>query len=104
MKAIIKGKRYDTETAELLAPVPCSYGRSDFRYHDTSIYRTAKGNYFITGEGGPMTMWAKAAVGGGYTGGRGIRPLSVDEAREYLERCGAEGTSAIEKYFPVEDA
>jgi hypothetical protein len=102
MRQIIDGKRYDTDTAEYLAGVPCHYqSRSDFNYEDTAIYRTKSGRYFIAGEGGPMTRWAHKA-GNMWTNGSGIRPLSPEEARVHLEDANAQ--DALERYFAIEEA
>jgi hypothetical protein len=102
MIRIIDGKRYNTQTAELVAEVPCGYYSTDFNYHDTGIYISQKGTWFLAGSGNALSMWAKRAPGGGYGPGRGIRPLDDDDAREHLERAGA--TDAIERFFDVEDA
>ena len=57
MKAIINGKRYDTETARFLCSLADSHVSRDFSWHDTSLYRTSKGAFFVAGEGGPMSRW-----------------------------------------------
>lgn len=104
MKRIINGKRYDTETAEIVADVG-SHGTSfsDFAHHDTQLYRTKRGNWFVAGEGGPLSQWSRS-VGNGYSGGSGIHVLSADEARALLEQHHE--TEALEQYFGsvVEDA
>ena len=85
MKRVIDGKIYDTKTAEEICELPCSaQGKSDFRYHDTDLYRTKRGAYFLAGEGGAMSMWAQS-VGNAYTWGDGLRVISKEEAREYAE-------------------
>jgi hypothetical protein len=87
MKAIIEGKTYNTETADRICTLPCSAeGSGDFRYHDTDLYRTPKGTFFIAGVGGPMTMWARS-VGNGTSGGSGVRLVSADEARKIMEQA-----------------
>jgi len=101
MKRIIYGKRYDTETAERIAHDSES-NPSDFRYYNESLYRTKRGAWFVAGEGGALSSWAQPAEGGGSCYGEGIRPLSEDEARDWLEH--AEETEALEKFFSIEDA
>lgn len=59
MKKVINGKVYNTETAEEVASYSFS-NSNDFRYIREKLYRTKKGNWFLYGEGGPMTK-------GGYT-------------------------------------
>ena len=63
MKAIIDGKRYDTERAPKMAEYGNGLGRSDFRNLDEELYRTdvrARG-FPKTGEGGD-TSAAKRSV------------------------------------------
>jgi hypothetical protein len=105
MKAIIDGKRYDTETATEICDVsPRGFYRGDFRYEDTQLYRTPRGNWFLAGEGGPMSRWARSVGLNGYSSGRGLRPLDADEARALLEQHRR--TDDIEQYFAseIEDA
>ena len=105
MKAIIDGKRYDTETAELIAS-DCSVGmsKSDFRWWEEKLYRTAKGAWFLAGEGGALTKYA-VQVGSNASGaGEEIIPLSEEEVRKWLEK--SENYDALEKHFSsaIEDA
>lgn len=103
MKAVIEGRRYDTETAEFVAS--WSYGgRGDFEYEREELYRTPKGSWFIAGSGGPKTKYSQQTGQNEWSGGERITPLSPDEARRWLER--AEEWDAIEEYFfdDIEDA
>jgi hypothetical protein len=105
MKRIIDGKRYNTDTATEIADVsPSGFYRGDFRYEDTKLYRTPKGRWFLSGEGGPMSRWAQSAGLNSYCGGAGLHVLDDDEARALLEQHGE--TEAIETYFGavVQDA
>lgn len=87
MKAIIDGKRYDTATAERIAGGGSDVGPSDYRWYSESLYRTRKGTWFLAGEGGPASPYAEPIEGGrGRIGGSGIKPLSPEEARAWLER------------------
>lgn len=50
MKAIINGKRYDTDKAEKIGSY--DYGKRDgFHYLDTALYKTASGVFFLAGSG-----------------------------------------------------
>jgi hypothetical protein len=101
MKKIIDGKRYDTDTATLVCDCsPRGFYRNDFRYEDTQLYRTPRGGWFVAGEGGPLTRWARSAGQNSWTGGCGIQPLDDDEARDILEQYG--DTDDVEKYFASE--
>jgi len=105
MRAIINGKRYDTATAELVADIsPAGYGRSDFHYEDTGLYRTPRGNWFLAGEGGAMSRWSRPVGQNGYAGGDGVQAVSPGEARRLLEIH--QKMKALEQYFAdsIEDA
>jgi hypothetical protein len=85
MKRVIHGRSYNTETATEICEVPCKHYHGDFQWHETRLYSTKNGNFFISGKGGPMSLWAMPAHGGAMTEGEGIRPLSVEEARRFAE-------------------
>jgi hypothetical protein len=104
MKAIIDGKRYDTETAECVASWSNGLGPRDFKHCDEGLYRTKAGSWFLRGSGGPLSSWSKPYGNNGSQGGEGIRPLGADEALEWLERHGE--NDAIEEHFAdkVQDA
>lgn len=103
MKRIIDGKIYDTETATEICDIsPSGMSSGDFRWEDTRLYRTKKGAFFLAGEGGPMSRWAKSYGQNGSTSGYGIVRLSMQEARDFAERHAEVETVA--KYFPVEEA
>ena len=107
MIAIIDGKRYNTETAEVIATKSNGYFRSDFKFEVTTLYRTKKGRFFTFGEGGPMSCYAES-VGGGFSGGEKLTPLDDITTVEFLETMASTGDdeaiNAIEKYFSVEEA
>ena len=88
MKAIIQGKRYDTETAVLIGESEAKCGRSDFSFWEAGLYKTKRsGAFFLAGSGGPMTRFGKSYDGGNSkSGGSKIIPLSANEAYEWAER------------------
>jgi hypothetical protein len=104
MRRIIGGKRYDTGKATLVAEVSAQGARSDFAWYEEMLYRTAKGNWFTAGEGGPLSHYAVQAGQNNRRGGVAIRPLTQYEAMQWLEDAG-EG-DALEEYFSgeLEDA
>lgn len=86
MKAIINGKRFDTEKAVLVGKASSGLMRSDFGWWEARLYRTPRTKtYFLAGEGGPKTRWARR-YGDMWGNGEGISPLSPEEAREWAER------------------
>lgn len=85
MKKIINGKAYDTEKAKELASYSNGGGWRDFRHFEETLYRKKTGEYFLHGEGGPMTQYAVADGISGWTGGERIMPLSYAEATTWAE-------------------
>jgi hypothetical protein len=97
MRRIINGKTYDTNTAEEVCALECRYYPGDFQHHETSLYRTPRGGWFLSGHGGPSSMWSRSVGQNSWSGGEGIQPLSRDEALAVLEGQGE--TDLIERYF-----
>ena len=85
MKKIIRGKRYDTEKATQCGEYEYSY-KTDFRWVHETLYRKRTGEYFLHGEGGPLSKYAKSIGQGKWSGGETIIPLTIDAAKEWAER------------------
>lgn len=104
MRTVIKGKRYDTAKAHMVASDESRSPVSDFRWWYEELYVTPRGRWFVAGKGHAMSRWAESDGVNGYGPGSGIRPMTPDEAMEWLEQ--AEEHAAIEHYFPeqLEDA
>ena len=101
MKKIINGKRYDTDSSEVVATYSNYSSSSDHCYE--SLCRTKSGNWFLSGEGGGLSRYGRL-VGNGMTGGEDVKPLTPKEAMEWLE--AKEEAAIIEKYFSdqIQDA
>ena len=84
MKKIINGKKYDTETAKLCASG--GNGRSDFSRCYEELYRKKTGEYFIYGEGGPMSKYSRSIDQNSWSGGEDILPVTEAEAKEWAEK------------------
>lgn len=84
MKKIINGKRYDTETAKEVACDSYLYPR-DFHYWSETLYRKNTGEYFLHGEGGPMSRYAESTGQNQWSGGEKIIPLSIEAAQAWAE-------------------
>jgi len=84
MNKVIGGMRYDTEAAELLGRDSFS-NSGDFNHWVEQLYRTKTGNYFLHGEGGPMSRYARATGQNECSGGEKIIPLTSDEAEDWTE-------------------
>lgn len=82
MKKIINGKVYDTDTAREMG-MDC--GGDGFSHWCERLYQKRTGEFFLHGEGGPMTKYARAIGQNSWSGGEQIMPLSVKAAREWVE-------------------
>lgn len=88
MKRVIEGKLYNTDTAEEIHVYEPHYDTGDFHYFIERLYVTSKGNFFIAGEGGPMSTYSEHLGNGSTGGGSGIRPVGTREAADWLEQSG----------------
>lgn len=84
MIKVINGAKYNTSTAKFQG----GHGYSnpgDFSYWEESLYRTKAGKYFLHGEGGPMSKYAKSTGQNNWSGGSAILPMSRTSAMEWAE-------------------
>ena len=101
MKKIINGKVYDTDKAHELGR---DGGGDGFARWSEALYQKRTGEFFLYGEGGPMTKYAVSIGQNEWSGGDKIIPITAMNARKWVE----EHLSA-EKYeqifgLPDEDA
>lgn len=85
MKKIINGKLYSTETAREVGAWSNAGNWRDFSHMEETLYCKRTGEYFLFGEGGPMTQYAEACGNNSWTGGQRIMPMTAKEAREWAE-------------------
>jgi len=85
MKQVIVSKIYNTETAEEIHSWSNGLGSGDFNSLSETLYMTKKGAFFLHGDGGAMTCWARGN-GNSQWGSEGIQPMSKAEAVEWLEQ------------------
>lgn len=103
MRKIINGKRYDTETAQVVAKWCNGLSTTDFHRVDETLYRTKRGNWFIHGEGGAASRYSEPC--GDMNGpGENIVPLTPEEALKWMENHGL--VDEAERFFnkEIEDA
>ena len=93
-------KLYDTDTAEAIATYDHSY-KSQFNWYRETLYRTAKGNWFIYGTGNGASPYAQH-IDNASTRGESFCPLSPREAQERLEKYGE--TDLLVELFNIEIA
>ena len=94
MKRVIEGKTYNTESATELVTASSGLSRSDFHHWRETLYRTKSGAYFLSGQGGAMSSW-RERCGDMWGRGSGIRVLTEQEAREWVERHANEKYESI---------
>lgn len=100
MDKIINGKKYDTQTAILIADYSHGYG-GDFNREDSALYVSPKGQFFVAGKGGAMSRWSQSIGQNTQSGGEGLYLVAADEARTLAERWDYD-PDLYEKYFGVE--
>jgi len=71
----------------LIVTLPSHFPKTDNKWHDTRLYRNQQGAYFLAGEGGALSRWAKATPRGAIEG-EGIEVISKDEARAFAIYAG----------------
>ena len=82
MKKIINGRKYDTETANMLSVISRGDG---FTSVMESLYRKHNGEYFLHASGGPMTKYG-VHEGNSISGGSSIIPMDESAAKRWAER------------------
>lgn len=84
MKKIIGGKLYNTDTARRLASWDNGEYYSSFDLVCEALYQKKTGEFFIYGEGGARTKYAKC-TSNLWSGGEAILPVSYEDARKWAE-------------------
>lgn len=101
MKKIINGKKYDTTTATLVAEWSNGYGSGDFHHCSEELYQKRTGEFFLFGEGGPLSKYAETSDGNNCYGER-ISLMDENEAKYWvMENCSAD--TYIELFGDVEE-
>ena len=85
MKKIINSRTYDTTKATEVGSWDNGLGPRDFRNCAETLYRKRTGEFFLYGEGGPMSKYRRAVDQNSWRGGEDIKPLTVEEARRWAE-------------------
>ena len=80
------GRRYDSSKAILVGRYESPHNPGDFSAWEAGLYRTKQsGQFFLAGEGGPMTRFGRP-VQGGIGRGEKITPMSPEEALAWAEQ------------------
>ena len=84
MKKVINGKMYNTDSARLIG----SWDNRDygnFGYCEESLYQKKTGEFFIYGEGGARSKYARKCGSNTWGGGEDITPQTFEQARQWAE-------------------
>lgn len=84
MKKVINGRLYNTDTATEIG-YDSKYAISDFNHWEETLYKKKTGEYFLLGEGGPMSKYSRTVGMNEWSGGSKIIPLTDEEARQWAE-------------------
>ena len=82
MKKIINNKLYDTATAKKLAEWD-ENGTDSRNYISESLYRKKTGEFFVFGDGGSNTKYARIGRLKVFEPGSAILPMSLEQAKEW---------------------
>lgn len=82
MYKVINGKRYNTETAQLISRVIVG---DSMTWTDERLYRKRSGEYFLAGEGGSMSRYATRSEDNTYINGWDIVPVTIEQAKKWVE-------------------
>ena len=104
MKKIINGKMYNTETAEQIGYYSNGTDYSNWHRYEEGLYRKKTGEFFLHGSGGPLSRYAEciSASGRSFSSGEDILPLSIDDAKEWVEDY-LDADAYIEVFGDVEE-
>ena len=86
MKKVLNGRRYDTTTARECGKAWSDAPRNDFNFWEQTLYQKRTGEFFLYGEGGPMTKYATRVGDNTWGWGEMIEPLTPEAAREWAEK------------------
>jgi hypothetical protein len=97
MKRVKDRAIYDTEQAEQIAEYAPITDPRDFSYLIERLYKTAEGEYFLHGQGGPGTLYGQRRYEG-YIAGEEIRVLTEEQALDWCEERSIDGNIIIEEF------
>ncbi len=85
MNKVIRGKRYNTDTARLVGAWEANEPKDSDLWLREELYQKRGGEFFVVGQGGSMTEYAQFSVNGTDKPGVELRPITPDEASSWAE-------------------
>jgi hypothetical protein len=101
MKHYIEKKAYDEATAELIHEFESRLPRDNFRWVHEQLFKAESGQYFVVGEGGPLSHYAATEDERNWSWGRDAYLLSPEEALDWLLSREAK-VEVIEEHFSLQ--
>ena len=89
-------QHYDTETAQLLGQYDNGKAQRDAGHMTEALYRTPEGEYFLFGQGGKSSCYARVCSCGNRDNGARILPITAQRAQGWAqEHLTAEEYAAL---------
>ncbi len=85
MNKVIRGKRYNTETAKLVGTWEANEPENSDFWEKEELYQKRSGEFFLIGQGGAQTQYALFSMGGESKPGIELRPIEPEEASDWAE-------------------
>lgn len=102
MNKIIKGKRYNTETAELIGTYENNEPQKSDLWVKEELYRKRTGEFFLACQGGALTEYGIISVNGTDKPGEELNPITAECAAEWCEE-NLTGDEYEKIFGPVEE-
>lgn len=83
MKAVLGGRRYDTEAKYTRHISTYRYGRALHRFEE-QLHRTGHGQWFLACRGEAMSRHARRVTAGEWASGERIIPITKEQAEKWL--------------------
>lgn len=84
MEKVINNRRYNTATAQEIGHAESGL-TGDLDWWSETLYQKRNGEFFLAGEGGARTDYARPTGTENLTGGEKIVPLTLEEAKKWVE-------------------
>ena len=85
MNKVIRGKRYNTETAKLVGTLEANEPENSDFWEKEELYQKRSGEFFLIGQGGAQTQYARFSMSGESKPGIELRPIEPEEASDWAE-------------------
>lgn len=85
MNKVIRGKRYNTETAKLVGTWEANEPENSDFWEKEELYQKRSSEFFLIGQGGAQTQYARFSMAGESKPGIELRPIEPEEASDWAE-------------------